>query len=269
MSGRVRVLVMKEWRELVHRKGLILSTLVMFSLFLFIPFGIGILMPALQGGNTYSDPDLQKNLAGLLRLEPELASLGPVALFEIMIFRQFMLFFLIAPVVSGLSIAAYSIIGEKVGRSLEPLLATPIGTTELLWGKCRAAAIPTVLVSWFFFGLSAIGISRLLRPEVFARVFNATSLGIVFLIAPMIGVLGLSVGIITSSRTTDPRSAQQISVVVVLPLLGIVLSQIFGLFQLTFSLVLGAAAFLALLDVVVLWIGARLFEREAILTRWR
>ena len=267
--GRVGVLLKKEWRELIHRRGLIYSTLVMLTVFLVIPFVVGLVVPAVRGESAFNDPDLERSLSVMLSAEPELAHLNPAALFEIMIFRQFMLFFLIAPVISGLSIAAYSIIGEKVGRSLEPLLATPIRTTELLWGKCLAAAIPTVLVTWFFFALYAIGIHLLLSPEVLSHVFNATALCIVFLIAPMIGILGLSVGIITSSRTTDPRSAQQVSLVVILPLVGIIMSQVFGLFRLTPGLVLAAAGVLALLDFIVLRIGAALFDRETILTRWK
>ena len=269
MRERICVLVKKEWGELVHRRGLIFSTLLMFSIFLLIPFAIGFVIPSIQGEQAYHDPDLERTLSAMLSLEPELARLDTRALFEILVFRQFMLFFLIAPVVGGLSIAAYSIIGEKVSRSLEPLLATPIRTTELLWGKCLAAAIPTILVTWFFFGLYGLGIHALLRPEVLPHVFNATALFIVFLITPTIGILGLGVGIITSSRTTDPRSAQQIAMVVVVPLLGLILSSIFGLFQLTPPLVLAAAAVIAGIDLVVLRVGAGLFARETILTRWK
>ncbi len=269
MIGRISVLVKKEWKELIHRRGLIFSTLLMYLIFLLIPFAIGLLIPSLQGESAYSDPDMERALSAMLSLEPELAHLNAADLFEILIFRQFMLFFLIGPVIGGLSIAAYSIIGEKVGRSLEPLLATPVRTAELLWGKCLAAAIPTVLLTWLCFGLYGVGIRALLSPEVLRHVFNTTALLVVFLIAPMIGVLGLSVGIITSSRSTDPRSAQQVSLVVILPLLGVVLSQIFGLFQLTPGIVLMAAGVLVVIDFFVLRAGSSLFDRETILTRWK
>ena len=45
------------------------------------------------------------------------------------------------------SIAAYSIVGEKVEKSLEPLLATPATDGEILLGKSIAAFVPPILAS--------------------------------------------------------------------------------------------------------------------------
>ena len=42
----------------------------------------------------------------------------------------------------GMSVAAHSVIGEKQARTLEPLLATPLKTSELLAAKVISAAIP-------------------------------------------------------------------------------------------------------------------------------
>ena len=44
-------------------------------------------------------------------------------------------FFLMMPLIIPMSIAAQSIVGEKQYKSLEPLLATPIKTGELLFAK--------------------------------------------------------------------------------------------------------------------------------------
>ena len=49
------------------------------------------------------------------------------------------------PAYIPLSIATFSIIGEKLARSLEPVLAAPIRTSELLAGKAVAALVPGVL----------------------------------------------------------------------------------------------------------------------------
>jgi ABC-2 type transport system permease protein len=269
MSARVRVLLAKEWAELKRRRELLLTTLLPAVLFLAFALGIGLVLPAVQGERVYNDPDLKQAFAALLRHAPELAAIGPKELFQVLMFRQFMLFMLILPVTSAMSIAAYSIVGEKVSRSLEPLLATPITTMELLVGKCLAAAIPSVVLAWLMFGLYTVGIAMLTPPEVFRHVINATALCIIFLITPLIGVLGLSLGIIGSSRSTDPRSAQQIGVVVILPLMAVFISQMLGLFLLTPLIVLGGAAILAAIDFFVLKVGAALFQREAILTRWK
>lgn len=269
MSARVRVLVEKEWAELIHRRALILMTLLIPLLFLFLAFGIAVVLPELMGQSAYRDPGLDPILSALQRQTPGLANLDIKQLFQLVMLRQFMLFLLIVPVMGGITIATYSIVGEKVNRSLEPLLATPLSRSELLWGKCLAAAIPAIAVSWVFFGLYVLGIAVLTAPEVFARVVNATALCIIFLIGPLIGVLGLSLGIITSSRSTDPRSAQQIAVIVILPIVALFISQIRGLFLLTPQIVLVGAVILAVIDYIILKVGAALFERETILTRWK
>ncbi len=58
---------------------------------------------------------------------------------------KFLVFFLLMPAYIPLSIATFSIIGEKQARTLERVLATPIRTGELLAGKAIAAL---VLGSW-------------------------------------------------------------------------------------------------------------------------
>ena len=50
--------------------------------------------------------------------------------------------FVIASAVLPTAIAAYSIVGEKVEKSLEPLLATPTTDGEILLGKSIAALLP-------------------------------------------------------------------------------------------------------------------------------
>ena len=67
----------------------------------------------------------------------------------------------------------------------------------------------------------------------------------------------------------DPRSAQQIGAVVVLPLVAIIVGQIAGFFFLTPRLALLGAAVLTVIDACVLAAGVAAFQRETILTRWK
>ena len=55
---------------------------------------------------------------------------------------QFLLMFMLLPLAIPATIASYSIVGEKITRTLEPLLATPISTLQLLVGKAAAAVTP-------------------------------------------------------------------------------------------------------------------------------
>ena len=62
--------------------------------------------------------------------------------------NAFLFFFLIYTGALPASIASYSLVGEKVERSLEPLLATPATDGEVLLGKGIAALVPPLLAMW-------------------------------------------------------------------------------------------------------------------------
>jgi ABC-2 type transport system permease protein len=91
----------------------------------------------------------------------------------------------------------------------------------------------------------------------------------VFVVGPLLAGASVSVAVMVSSRVTDPRVAEQVSVLVILPLLGLFFGQITGLLIFNRSLVLGIAAVMLVVDGVLITLAARLFQRETILTRWR
>ena len=63
------------------------------------------------------------------------------------LFQQFLMVFLLMPITGAMALAAHAIVGEKQARTLEPLLATPITTTELLIAKVLGALVPTLAIS--------------------------------------------------------------------------------------------------------------------------
>ena len=71
---------------------------------------------------------------------PSLTNEGAVQAF---VFQQFLMLQLLIPATGAMAFAGYSLIGEKQGRTLEPLLATPITTPELLIGKGLGALLPS------------------------------------------------------------------------------------------------------------------------------
>src|SRR5206468_12639607 len=77
---------------------------------------------------------------------PALAALPLAAAAELFLFQQFLLLFLIAPIVGAVSLAAYSVVGEKQGRTLEPLLTTPMSTAEILVAKVLASFLPSLAI---------------------------------------------------------------------------------------------------------------------------
>jgi ABC-2 type transport system permease protein len=62
--------------------------------------------------------------------------------------NSFSFFLVIGAAYVPLGIASYSIVGEKVEKSLEPLLATPLTDGEILLGKAISAVIPTLIAMY-------------------------------------------------------------------------------------------------------------------------
>jgi len=182
----------------------------------------------------------------------------------------FLLMFMILPLAIPATIASYSIVGEKTTRTLEPLLATPVTTFELLAGKAAGAAIPAILATWGAFMIFAGGALILsIGPAVVARLFDPLWLMAVFLVGPLLAIASVSVAVMVSSRVSDPRVAEQLSVLVILPLIGMFFGQITGLVLINETLILWMAASLIVIDSLLFWIALRLFQRESILTRWK
>jgi len=90
-----------------------------------------------------------------------------------------------------------------------------------------------------------------------------------FLLGPAIGLASVVAGVIVSARVSDPRTAQQIGGIIIVPLVGVAVIQASAtvLFGAT-TYALGAVVVLVI-SLLGLALGARLFGRETILTRWR
>jgi ABC-2 type transport system permease protein len=67
----------------------------------------------------------------------------------------------------------------------------------------------------------------------------------------------------------DPRAAQQVTGIFVVPIIVLSLGVVAGKIFLGVAVVLAAAAVTLVIDCVVLYFAVRLFQRETILTRWK
>jgi ABC-2 type transport system permease protein len=190
--------------------------------------------------------------------------------FQVYLVSQFIVLFMMTPFIIPVNIAAYSIVGEKTTRSLEPLLATPITTAELLTGKNLAAVIPAVVGTWGGFLIFAIGSILIVgNTKITSAFLDPMWLIAIFVIGPLSAVLSVNFSIMVSSRVNDPRVAEQLAVVVIIPVLALFFGQVSGLFFLNASLVLVIAAVMVLVDALMIYLAVRIFQRETILTRWK
>lgn len=89
------------------------------------------------------------------------------------------------------------------------------------------------------------------------------------LLSPLLTILAVTVGVIVSSRVNDPRAAEQLGMVVIVPIVGLFFAQMAGLLFLNSRLILLLIGAMALVDLGLLRLAVRLFQRDTILTKWR
>ena len=252
---KVFVILRKEFIEIVQQRILLFSILLPPLLFAVIPL---FFLQRVGTGSRVSSLAIP-SLEGLTLHEYTQGVVGTL-------FSN--LYILLAMIVPSI-VAAYSIIGEKNNRTLEPVLATPVRRWQLLAGKILAALLPAVIVTWISGGLFIAELAIFTDANVVSHVVTAGWLILFLAGTPFLGLIAVSVMTAISSRVNDTRTAQQLSIWGVIPILGLILGELSGQFELTVLVAVIATCILIPLAILLTWGAAQLFQRETILTRWK
>lgn len=259
---RVWAVIEKEWAE-SRRNKMILWTMALVPLFLVaMVLGTDYFMIRAEAKGQDMDEDempIPEQLQHLPRFEA----------FIIQMNEQYMFYMFIIPMMLPVYIAAYSIIGEKQTKTLEPLLATPISTWELLAAKTIAATSPAVVLTWISYAVMLVGLRFVVSPTVFFYSARAVWILAMLLLSPLLAFLSVLSGVIVSSRINDPRTAQQITGVFIVPIISVSLVVLAGKVFVSVQMVIYAAMVVLIVDLVALYFAVKVFQRETILTRWK
>jgi ABC-2 type transport system permease protein len=182
----------------------------------------------------------------------------------------FAFFFIIGAAVLPIGIASYSLVGEKVQKSLEPLLATPVSDGEILLGKIISAFIPSIVAIY----AGALVFMALIDRETAATLgysyFPNWNIGVILLVAaPLAALLSIELCIVVSTRMSDVRSVQQIGGLMVFPYAGIYVATEVGAITLTTDSLLAISVVILLADAGLFYLSRAIFSREKILTTWK
>jgi ABC-2 type transport system permease protein len=262
-GAKIRAIINKEIADARKNKMIIISMALLPTLLVAMVLGTAFFM--------LNAPDSQDQLDedDMAIIPPQLQDLDPVHAFLVLMNDQFLFYFLLIPMMMPVYIAAYSIIGEKETRSLEPLLATPISTWELLVGKSVAAVTPAVILTWLSFFVLIFGSYFIMPEPVFLALIRPDWLVGMALISPLLALLSVLSGVTVSSRINDPRAAQQVTGIFVVPIIVLSMVVLLGKLFLSVPMVLLGALIILALDCALLYLAVRLFQRETILTRWK
>jgi ABC-2 type transport system permease protein len=252
--NKVWLVLRKELKEIFQQRTLVLALLLIPLL---IIMATGYLLKNPLGAGSVSMP----------ASDPRLANMTAFQIAQLAIGSMFRMYLLAQPLLIPAMIAAYSIVGEKNNHTLEPLLAAPVRTWQLLLAKSLSAMLPALIATWISGGIFIAEVAFLTSPAVFAQIVTSGWLIILIITVPVLMLIPVAVTVMISSRFNDPRTTSQVA-----SLIFVVLVLVFTLFG--SSLVISPfmsliiTLFLALLGVALLWSATRVFQRENILTRW-
>lgn len=259
--ARARAVLWKDLLELRKNKGMLWSMLALPTVIVFVPLAVVRTYvsnpndPALRAMALYYDLTVEKADAARFLIDKVLA--------------DWFVLYLVMPVFVPILISSHAVAGEKEKRTLEPLLSSPVTPLELVLGKSLASLIPSVAVCLVAFGLLCIGVDAIAWPLAHELLLpNVMWTFGVLVIAPLFAFFGNGIAVLISARVGDSRLAQQLSGLFVLPLVGLAAGQFGGVLKAGSAYYALLGVFVLLLDVSIVFLARRLFDRERLMSRW-
>jgi ABC-2 type transport system permease protein len=234
----VATIARKDITVMMTRRGMRIGLAV-------LPFGLAILFSQIVAHANYTAAELPRTL------------------------NAFLFFFMIYTGALPATIASYSMVGEKVERSLEPLLATPATDTEILLGKSVAALIPPLAAMWAGMAL-LMGLCDAFTHATLGHLYfpNWMAAVTVLCVAPLLAASAVAFAVLCSARVTEVRTAQQLGSLAALPGVVIYVALLAGAFSLDLASLAIMCGVLAVVDAGLFAAARATFHREEILTRW-
>jgi ABC-2 type transport system permease protein len=250
--SKVGLILRKELREIFQQRALLYSLAVVPLILVILA---GVVLYNTQASRLSVSSGGQTDLTSAINTEISVGNL-------------FRMYLLVEPVFIPAIIAAYSIVGEKNNRTLEPLLATPLETWQLLMAKSLSAMLPAIAATWISAALYVAELAFFTVPGVLGQIITPAYLILLVLTAPVLTLTPVALTVMASSRFNEPRTAAQVSTVIFIVLM-LVFSTV-GRGQVISPL----ASFLttiimAAIGILLFWITIGIFQRESILTRWK
>lgn len=243
LAREVRILMRKEWRQLLRSRGALATALL-------LPLLMMLVLPTVQIFAILNIPQSTQSLSNLppgTPLPPAMAAAGddPRALLRLLILP---LFVMIGGLLVPSTMATYTLIAEREGRTLELLVALPVRVGQILLAKLLVILLLAAGVTFTLFAVDAVLIIAL----------GIGSLGFVAaLLLVLLAALAYSTAsaLLISLLARDFRTANNLNSALVVPTLLVSIGALVALpggpltllaLALLFVLVAVAATFVAL-----------------------
>jgi ABC-2 type transport system permease protein len=169
---------------------------------------------------------------------------------------------LLVPVIFASVIAADALAGEKERGTLEGLLLTPLSDREVTVAKLLAAWIPATILGLVGAVLYATVANLVVGTQVGALILPTAEFAVMALwVGPAMAAATLGAVLLVSVRVDTTQEAFQIGGVVVLPVVGLLVSQATGALLLSVWLLVAGGLVALGIAALLLAVGARSLSR--------
>ncbi len=244
----------------------VFSSISIYGPMIGVPIFFSILLPILTFYVTiYAAPAIVARITQLNIIPSGLSGFGNISFMTYFSVSIMGPIFLTMPILTATVIAADSFAGEKERKTSEALLATPVRISELLYGKILASFIPTIFLTLGVFAIYG-GITDALSLNAFGSIILPTIPWLMMIaVSPFLAIAGIGVVVLISSHVRGIKESQQISTLLILPVLVMPFISVLGIAALSFAFLLHLIIFLAIIDVVIIYVGVKSFRKESIL----
>ena len=180
--------------------------------------------------------------------------------------RHELLYMLAIPALVPATLAAYAVVGERQQGTLEPVLTTPVRHEELLLAKAVAVLIPSVAIAYAVYGLFIACVALFAHAEVASALIRAGDVIVQLVFTPLLAAWSIWIAIAISTRASDIRVAQQLSVLASLPSVALTTLIALDVIHATLGLAVFLGAALLVGNRVGWRIVSAMFDRERLVT---
>ncbi|HEY4888016.1 MAG TPA: ABC transporter permease subunit [Candidatus Dormibacteraeota bacterium] len=231
---RVRAVLRKELRE-YRRSGAIVGAMVILPVVFIIPPLIQIFALPASASDALQGADVLLYMLGIPALVPA-------------------------------ALAAYAVVGERQQGTLEPVLTTPLRREEFLLGKALASLIPSLAISYLVYAAVILAVEVLAARAVAEALLQVPEILAQLVFTPLVAGLSIWIGMAISTRSSDPRTAQQLGTVASLPTVAVAALIAYNVIHPTLGIAIGFGVFLVLLNAVSWRLVSSLLDRERLIT---
>ncbi|HET90258.1 MAG TPA: hypothetical protein ENN99_05905 [Chloroflexi bacterium] len=264
----IRAVIRKDLKVVTQSKGVMIPLIIVPVMLLVAMPALTALLPMFTDTSSFRltelDAFIEQMPAGL---QAELAGYDELQrIVALVVIYEFAPMYLMVPLMVASVIAADSFAGEKERKTLEALIYTPTTDQELFVAKLLSAWLPAMAVALIGFVLYGVTANVAAWP-IMGRLFfpHVMWLVLVTWVAPAVAGLGLSTMVLVSARAQTFQEAYQIGGAIVLPMLLLVVGQATGVMYFSTGLVFVLGLALWAVDVALIRLGRRAFQRETVL----